>query len=177
MSGSLFKKHPAWGLAMDTVDRDLLAVLEKGLPVTHEPFGTIGRLVGIPEAEVISRIEHLRTTGMIRRFKARIDQRKAGIAANALVAWKIPEGRFDNAGDLLARSPSVTHVYERRPVPGRWDYTHYTVHHGRNCRDVTEEVQALSESTGLPDYLIMFSTEEFKRVPTVRICENGSGAL
>src|SRR5512136_213486 len=121
---------------MDPLDRELLAVLEQGLPVVPEPFAAVGRLLGIPEAEVIARIGEMERTGVIRRFRARIDQRKAGISANALVAWRVPACRHDEAGPSLARSPSATHVYERRPVPGRWDYTHYTVHHGSSREEV-----------------------------------------
>ena len=38
--------------------------------------------------QVIERIRHLKEAGVIRKFRARIDQRKVGISANALVAWK-----------------------------------------------------------------------------------------
>ena len=78
-------------------------------------------------------------------------------------------------GSRLASYPSVTHCYERRPVAGRWDYSLYTVHHGFSRKEVEEEVRQIAEQTGLSRYLILFSTEEFKRVPNVRIRENGSG--
>ena len=120
---------------VDPGDRNLLAVLEQGLPLTREPFAAIGRRLDIPESEVLDRLKRLKREGVIRRFKARIDQRKVGIMANALVAWRVPEDLYDEAGARLAMFPGVTHCYERRPVPGRWDYTHYTVHHG-----ITREV-------------------------------------
>jgi len=160
---------------MDPVDRELLAVLEQGLPVTREPFAAIGRRLDIPESEVLERLHRLKSEGVIRRFKARIDQRKVGIVANALVAWHVPRDRCDEAGARLARFPGVTHCYERRTVPGRWDYTHYTVHHGRSRNDVTDEVEKIAELTDLKEYTIIFSTEELKRVPAVRIRENGGG--
>jgi DNA-binding Lrp family transcriptional regulator len=158
---------------MDARDRDLLAVLERGLPVTREPFAGIGSLLGIPESDVLDRLKRLKSEGVIRRFKARIDQRKMGILANALVAWRVPPGRCDEAGARLARCPGVTHCYERRPVPGRWDYTHYTVHHAGSRRDVEAEVAKCAEMTGLDEYTVIFSTEELKRVPAVRVRENG----
>jgi DNA-binding Lrp family transcriptional regulator len=158
---------------MDTVDRDLLAALERGLPVTPEPFAEIGRRLDIPESEVLDRLHRLKSSGVIRRFRARIDQRKVGIIANALVAWQVPPGRSDDAGARLARCPGVTHCYERRPVPGRWDYTHYTVHHGSSRETVAAEVETCAEMTELEKYTIIFSTEELKRVPAVRVRENG----
>jgi siroheme decarboxylase len=158
---------------MDRIDRDLLAELEPGLPVTREPFAEIGRRLSIPESEVLARLERLKSTGIIRRFRARIDQRKTGITANALVAWRVPAERRDEAGARLAAFPGVTHCYERRPVPGRWDYTLYTVHHGQRRDEVTAEVRNIADMTGLNDYILIFSTEELKRVPAVRIGENG----
>jgi siroheme decarboxylase len=158
---------------MDAVDRDLLAALEEGLPVTHEPFAGIGRRLNISESEVLERLHRLKNEGVIRRFRARIDQRKMGILANALVAWQVPPDRSHDAGDCLARCPGVTHCYERQPVPGRWDYTHYTVHHGSSRETVAAEIEKCAEMTELEDYAVIFSTEELKRVPAVRVRENG----
>ena len=96
-----------------------------------------------------------------------------GITANALVAWR-PEGAGDTEpGKLLAAFPSVTHCYERRPVPGRWEYTHYTVHHGYSRDQVLDEVRTIADQTGCRDYAVLFSTREFKRVPNVRMQKNG----
>ena len=96
-----------------------------------------------------------------------------GIVANALVAWRVPDDRYDEAGARLAMFPGVTHCYERRPVPGRWDYTHYTVHHGSTREAVEAEVATCAVTIGLDDYTMIFSTEELKRVPAVRVRENG----
>ncbi|MEN6609464.1 MAG: siroheme decarboxylase subunit beta [Methanoregulaceae archaeon] len=158
---------------MDPTDSSLLAALERGLPVTREPFAEIGRTLGIPESEVLDRLHRLKNEGVIRRFRARIDQRKVGILANALVAWRVPGHLSEEAGTSLSRFPGVTHCYERRPVPGRWDYTHYTVHHGCSREAVEAEVAKLAEVAGLNEYIVMFSTEELKRVPAVRVRENG----
>jgi AsnC-like ligand binding domain len=62
----------------------------------------------------------------IRKFKARINQRRIGISANALVAWKIPDTGDGDAGSLLASYPGVTHCYERTGVPGKGEYPLYT---------------------------------------------------
>jgi len=158
---------------MDTTDRNLLAALEKGLPLTPEPFAEVGKTLGIPETEVFNRLKRMKDQGVIRRFKARIDQRKLGIVANALVAWHIPGEQSDEAGRQLALFPGVTHCYKRRAVPGRWEYTHYTVHHGCSREAVTAEVEQCAELTGFDDYCLIFSTEELKRVPAVRVSENG----
>lgn len=160
---------------MDRRDLQVLAALEGGLPLVREPFTEVGRSLGMSGDEVLERITRLRNDGVIRRFRARIDQQQVGIAANALVAWNCKGMEAAMCGDELAAFAGVTHCYERRPVPGRWEFSLYTVHHGRSRPEVEEEVQRIGQLTGLDEYLILFSTEEFKRVPNVRVRENGGG--
>jgi DNA-binding Lrp family transcriptional regulator len=160
---------------MDPLDRRLLGELEGGLPFVPEPFHDIGNRLGISGEEVIERLRRLMADGVIRRFRGRINQRLIGISANALVAWKVPDAGDGDAGPLLASYPGVTHCYERTRVPGRWEYSLYTVHHGYAREEVLDEVRGISEKTGIRDYIVLFSTKEFKRVPNVRIRENGRG--
>ncbi|GAB6286418.1 MAG: siroheme decarboxylase subunit beta [Methanoregula sp.] len=160
---------------MDPIDVQVLRELERGLPLVPAPFEEMGKRLGLSGDEVVERIRLMKESGIIRKFRARIDQRKVGITANALVAWKLAGLGEQDPGKLLAAFPSVTHCYERRPIPGRWEYTYYTVHHGYSKSQVLVEVNAVAETIGCPDYAVLFSTREFKRVPNVRMRENGGG--
>jgi len=161
---------------MDPTDIHLLRELERGLPFVPAPFEEIGDRLGLSGDDVVARIRRLKEAGVIRKFRARIDQRKMGICANALVAWKPARDGEVDTGNLLAAFPQVTHCYERKPVPGRWEYTLYTVHHGYSREKVVDEVKAVAETIQCPDYTILFSTREFKRVPNVRMQENGGSS-
>lgn len=158
---------------MDPIDRHLLAELEKGLPLIKEPYEELGRRLNITGNEVMARIRNLQATGTIRKFRARINQRRVGISANALVAWKPGDSWNGDREARLTSFPGVTHCYERMPVKGRWEYTFYTVHHGYSRDAVLAEIGSLADNIGVHEYIVLFSTEEFKRVPTVRIGENG----
>ncbi|MGA2122638.1 MAG: siroheme decarboxylase subunit beta [Methanoregula sp.] len=162
---------------MDPLDRHLLSELENGLPLVKEPFEEIGKRLNLTGREVLERIRKLQTAGIIRKFRARINQRRVGISANALVAWKRVDSLHGDMGLLLASFPCVSHCYERLPVPGRWEYTVYTVHHGYSRDAVLAEIRTLAGHIGAQDYVVLFSTEEFKRVPNVRIRENGSNIV
>lgn len=175
MSGSHFPESLQGGLSMDQTDRRLLAMIADGIPVTREPFAEIAQRLAISESDVLQRLHRLKQEGVIRRFRARINQRKAGISANALVAWQVPVQRQEEAGLRLAAFPGVTHCYERRSVPGRWEFTHYTVHHGPGRDTVEAEIKRCAGLAGLDSYLIIFSTEELKRVPTLLSGGNGDG--
>jgi hypothetical protein len=158
---------------LDPLDLDLLSELENGLPLVKEPYKEIGKRLNLTGNEVLDRIQNLQAAGIIRKFRARINQRRVGISANALVAWKRADPLHSDMGSLLASFPCVTHCYERLPVPGRWEYTVYTVHHGYSRDTVLAEIRTLAGNLGIHDYVVLFSTEEFKRVPNVRIRENG----
>ena len=161
-------------MRLDPLDVRLLRELENGLPLVPEPFEEVGKRLGLSGAEVLTRIRNLQAAGVIRKFRARINQRLVGISANALVAWKPENTKNSDIGPLLAAFPCVTHCYERHPVPGRWEFTFYTVHHGYTRDAVLREVKTIADHIGVTDYTVLFSTREFKRVPNVRIAENGS---
>lgn len=158
---------------MDRIDYMLIKELERGLPSEEEPFNAVGRKIGISGEEVIFRIKNLKDEGAIRKISARINQRKIGIMANALVAWSVPPD-WDGY-DELASHAGVSHCYLRKSVPDKWNYTVYTVHHRFSREEVHEEVKKIAESIPVRDYVVMFSSEELKRVPAVRIDENGDG--
>jgi len=156
---------------LDQTDHALIMELEKGLPFNEEPFEELGERLGIDGEEVIVRICRLQDDGFIRKIRARINQRQIGIMANALVAWHVPSD-WDGYNEL-ATQDGVTHCYLRRSIPGKWDYNVYTVHHRRNREEVHEEVKKISERISVSEYIVLFSLEEFKRVPAVRMNEIG----
>jgi len=162
-------------MRLDPLDIHLLRELENGLPLIPEPFEEVGKQVNLSGAEALERIRNLHAAGVVRKFRARINQRLVGISANALVAWNPANMMKSDIGPILAAFPGVTHCYERQPLPGRWEFTLYTVHHGRSRDAVLGEVRTIADQIGVTDYVILFSTEEFKRVPNVRIGENGGG--
>lgn len=164
-------------IPLDPLDVRLLRELENGLPLVQEPFEEIGKRLGISGAAVMERIRNLQTAGIVRKFRARINQRLVGISANALVAWRLGAALKRDIGPLLAAFPCVTHCYERRSVPGLWEYTFYTVHHGFSRDAVLTEIRTIADQIGVNDYAVLFSTEEFKRVPNVRISENGGDLI
>ena len=96
---------------MDSRDVQVLAALEDGLPLVPDPYGEIGRKLGMNGDEVLERVQNLRDAGVIRRFRARINQRKLGITANALVAWDCNGMPAETAGALLEAFHYVTNCY------------------------------------------------------------------
>jgi DNA-binding Lrp family transcriptional regulator len=154
---------------MDAIDRAIVMQVQDGIPLVDHPFMDAAEKIGIPEQDLIARIKRLRNEGVIRRFGARINNRRCGFTANAMVAWKVPEERVDEVGRLFAGNPVVTHCYERKTIPGRWEHNVFTMVHCQSETEVIHLVKQLAETAGVPDFQVLVSGEEFKRTVSVRI--------
>lgn len=148
---------------MDEIDRKLLSEIEKGIPLTSEPFQEIAGIIGISQQEVTFRIAKLQESGVIRRFGASIRPRIVGLSANALIVWKVPENRLQEVGNLLSTFQEVTHCYARKTVPEKWGYNLYTVLHARERETIEQKVKKFSDAIKVDDYVILFSTRELKK--------------
>jgi DNA-binding Lrp family transcriptional regulator len=154
---------------MDAIDRAIVMQVQDGIPLVDNPFAEVAGEIGIPEQDLIARIERLRNEGIIRRFGARINNRRCGFMANAMVAWKVPEERVEEVGRLFAGNPVVTHCYERKIIPGRWEHNVFTMVHCQSESEVEYLVEKLAEMAGIWDFQVLVSGEEFKRTISVRI--------
>lgn len=106
-------------MELEEIDKKLLRVLQKDLPVVKEPFAEIARSIGISEDEVFSRIKRLSEKGIIRKFGLRIDSKKAGFAST-LVAMKVPESEIDDVAERVNQFEGVTHNYARDNEYNLW---------------------------------------------------------
>lgn len=156
---------------MDAIDAELLRRVQDGIPIEERPFLRIAETLSIGETEVVERLECMKRRGIIRRFGSRVNPRMAGITVHAMVAWRVPPDRVAEAGTEMAKDPEVTHCYERRISPMRWEYNLYTVLHGYDVETVLGWIGDLARRTGLDDYQVLLSTREYKRTPVGRIRE------
>jgi hypothetical protein len=80
-----------------------------------------------------------------------------------MAVWRVPEAAIGEVGRRLAEAPEVSHCYARNAIEG-FPYTLYSMMHGPD-RDCCREVAArLARDTGCPDYVVLFSEREFKKV-------------
>ncbi len=153
---------PADPETLDAADRRLIAVMQGDIPLVERPFAEAGRAAGLPEDEVLRRLNRFREAGWLRRVAAILDHRRAGFAANAMSVWQVPDDRVDEAGRAMAAFPEVSHCY-RRPTTPDWPYSLYAMIHGRtpeDCRRVAEEI---ARAVRPEAYNLLYSTREFKK--------------
>ncbi len=151
----------------DETDRALLSMTQKAIPLVDEPFREISEQLGLEHREVLARLRRRVRDGMIKRIGSSVNQRKLGIVANAVVAWKVPDDLVEKTGQKLSSYNEVTHCYERSTVPGVWEYNMFTVLHGYDRPSVEAYAQRLSGTIGIDDYRVIFSTKQFKRTSII----------
>jgi len=148
---------------MDELDLELLKVAQDGLDLTERPYRIWGEVLGMREEEIIYRLRAMEEEGIIRRFAATIGHRALGILANALIAWRVPPEKVDEAGAIFAAAEEVTHCYERATAQD-WPYNIYTMVHSRSREECLQIAERLSSRSGISDYIVLFSEKEYKKI-------------
>ena len=143
-------------------EKAVLRELQGDLPLVKHPYAEIAERLGIDEPELLKIVRDLMARGIIRRVGAILRHRKAGVKANAMGVWSVPEAEVKRVGRLMAEDPDVTHCYQRDPV-AHWPYNLYTMIHGETEETCERIAKRLSEKTGVKTYRLLFSTREFKK--------------
>jgi DNA-binding Lrp family transcriptional regulator len=143
-------------------DRRLIARLCGDLPLEERPFLALAEELGCTEQDVLERTRRLERDGVMRRFGAIVAHREAGVAANAMAAWVVPDERADEAGACAASFEAVSHCYLREPAPG-WPYTLFAMIHGASERACREVAAAIAQRFGLSEWVLLTSRREFKK--------------
>ena len=143
------------------MERKISRLIQQDIVLEDRPFKAAAGKLGISEKEVLAAIRGLMKKGVIRKFGAILRHQKAGFPNNAMVIWAVPKKDIESAGRTLASFKEVTHCYERTP-PFEGRYNVFTmVHFGRENGE--KVIRRLSEETGLGDFKILTSEEEYKK--------------
>lgn len=118
--------------------------------------------LGITTAELYAKAREYESVGLMRRYAAILRHRDAGFVANGMVVWNVPEDTVDDAGSKLAAYPQVSHCY-RRPVYPDWKYNVFSMVHARSLEAAEKMAVEMSQTIGISDYKILFSSREFKK--------------
>ena len=143
-------------------DKHFIRELQKDLKVIPEPFKEMAENLGITTAELFAKAKEYEKNGVMRRFAAILRHRDAGFSANGMVVWQVPEDRIDEIGYKLAAFPQVSHCY-RRPVYSDWQFNLFSMIHARTLEAAERIAVEMSETVGIKDYRILFSSREFKK--------------
>jgi len=104
---------------MDSVDRAIVDRLQDGIEICERPFAPVAQSLGIPEAELISRVDRLLADGTLSRFGPMYNVAELG-GAFTLAAMSVPAKEFDRVAGLVNAHPEVAHNYERDHALNMW---------------------------------------------------------
>jgi len=149
-------------MKLDAVDRKIINALSGDVSGSKRPYREIADRLDVGEDEVLRRIHGYEKEGLLRRMGAMIAHRVAGVDANGMIVWDVPEERLEEIGTKLTAAREVTHCYARQPHP-EWPYNLYTMVHGRTRSACKRIAERLSREVGINEYKVVFSTREFKK--------------
>ncbi len=100
------------------LDLSLLDRWQRDFPLVPRPFALLGRVLGLPEREVIARVEALLARDLISRVGAVVRPNTAG--ASTLAAMAVPPARLEAIAERVNAEPTVNHNYEREHRLNLW---------------------------------------------------------
>jgi DNA-binding Lrp family transcriptional regulator len=148
------------------LDRQLIRELQGNIPLTENPYRTLGERLGLSEDEIVGRLAALKKSGRLKRIGAVLRHQKSGYTFNAMVVFQVREEDIGRLGRSLARSSLVSHCYERISYE-EWPYTLYAMMHGRNADEVESFVRRFALENGIERFEILCSEEELKKTSMV----------
>ena len=154
----------SWNRAVELTEEDKAAILEmqEDLELTPRPFDAMAQKLGKTTGELFAMAGEFQERRIMRRYSAVLHHRRSGFRANAMIVWKVPEERSEEVGMTMAGHKAVTHCYQRPTFPD-WPYTHFTMVHATSPEGCEEIEQEISQSTGITERLMLYSTREYKK--------------
>jgi DNA-binding Lrp family transcriptional regulator len=104
---------------MDNTDRNIINYLQKGFPLTEEPYADVAGYLNISETELLGRLDRLLADNTLTRFGPMYDAQKLG-GAFSLVSIKVPDERYDEVTEIVNSYPEVAHNYHREHEFNMW---------------------------------------------------------
>ncbi|MCC2113426.1 MAG: Lrp/AsnC family transcriptional regulator [Hyphomicrobiales bacterium] len=104
---------------IDDTDKRIVNALQGGFPLTERPFYAEAGMLGIPEDDLIARLQRLLDAGLLTRFGPLYNIDRMG-GSFCLCALAAPADRFDEIAEIVNGFPEVAHNYERDHSLNMW---------------------------------------------------------
>jgi DNA-binding Lrp family transcriptional regulator len=157
---------PGDASAFDGAQRALARALQDDLPLCERPYEELADRCGRTQEWVLAQLRDWLGRGLLRRVAALARHRELGYTANAMVVFRAPPERLDQAGAALAQRADVTHCYHRQDRP-EWPWNLYAMFHGQDRRELAGAIDAAARELGPGEHLVLWSLREFKKTSMV----------
>lgn len=152
-------------MTLPATDRAIVRATQAGLPLCREPYRAIAEQLGLTPEEVLARLEHLLTSGIIRRIGAVPNHYALGYRANGMSVWDVDDEAVSVLGPKVGALPAVSHCYRRPRHLPVWPYNLFAMVHARSRAEVETEVAAIAELLGpaCRAHEVLYSTAILKK--------------
>jgi len=133
---------------LDDTDRKLIAATQNGLPVEKSPYQKIASDTGLPQDEVLQRLQQMLSCGIIRRIGAVPNHYRLGLTANGMTVWDVDDENVIELGNRIGQLDFVSHCYQRPRHLPVWRYNLFAMVHGFNKDEVNEKVKQIENLAG-----------------------------
>jgi len=140
----------------------LIKELQKDIAIVSEPFKEAMEHLKMDEEEFFALAKELQEAGVMRRFAAILNHRRAGFSANAMSIWNVDESQAKEIGEKLASFSAVSHCYLRPRFPN-WPYNIFAMVHAKTQEECDSLIEEMAKEIEIKDYAKLYSTKEFKK--------------
>ncbi|MDP2689669.1 MAG: Lrp/AsnC family transcriptional regulator [Deltaproteobacteria bacterium] len=106
-------------MELDRLDREILNRIQGDFPVSTDPYGDIGRPLGLSGAEALACVRSLVERGVVRKVGPFFDAKRMGYRST-LCAVNVDPGKIGEIAAVINAFPEVTHNYLREGSPNLW---------------------------------------------------------
>lgn len=150
---------------LSPLQRQLMHITQHGLPLTEHPYQTLAEQLEVTEAEVLSALQQMQDSGVIRRIALVPNHYAIGYRFNGMSVWQIKPDQLQQAGQRLAASGWVSHCYQRPTHGTEWPYNLFAMVHGTSRAQVDELLQQIKTLLGdsCVSHDVLFSSAILKK--------------
>lgn len=141
---------------LDDTDKIILNRIQTRFPIDARPYRTLAKEIGLQEEELIDRLQHLKSSGLVRRIGGNFSPDKLGFVST-LCAAVVPEDKIDLFTTTVNKYPGVTHNYQRENRFNIW-FTFIA----SSPEIIAKNLLAITEETGVSTILNLPATHVFK---------------
>ena len=141
-----------------TIENELLFQMQNSFPLSQKPFEEIAKTLNISENEVLSMIQKLKDTKIIRQTSAIFDTKRLGYTSS-LVAFKVDADKVEEAAAIINAHPGVSHNYLRNHDYNIW-FTMAVA--PDSILGLEKTIEILKKQTGAEDAITLPTLKMFK---------------
>ena len=131
---------------IDELDRVIINRLQRGFPVSEEPYAEIASELNIGVEQLLQRLQQLLDNKILSRFGPMYHAERLG-GGLTLAAMAIPEEQFERVAEQVNAFPQVAHNYRREHVLNMW-----FVLATETPEAIEQTLRLIEQRTGYPVY-------------------------